>query len=274
MRRYHREDARNLNDGERYRDYDYLADDEWIGANERVPHGATDERQPAWSTLGPWETAPFSVRRELDEERGQGREYGRDLGLGYGRPADPGRDFERTREDDYDRGYARPQHAGEHQEYGAAAPGAEDGGARPRAAEEPAEPARVERGPRRRRRMVHQELRPIGLRTLIAAMLGVARALGRTFSRQKSARASARSDARIAEEVYRCLSERGDIDASEIVVEVREGKVTLTGVVGDRATRYLAGDLVADVLGVEEVEDQLRVGKSAERGAEDRRRST
>ena len=34
MRQYERTEQRHLNDGQRYRDYEYLADDTWTGANE------------------------------------------------------------------------------------------------------------------------------------------------------------------------------------------------------------------------------------------------
>src|SRR5438128_1865013 len=85
MRSYHREDMRHLNDSERYRDYDYVADDAWIGANERVPSGATDPSAPPWSTMDDWEVDPRAFRRAAPDDRGQGRDYGRDLGLGYGR---------------------------------------------------------------------------------------------------------------------------------------------------------------------------------------------
>ena len=46
MRRYEREDFRRLTDAERYRDYDYLADDAWVGPNERIPHGLTRADEP------------------------------------------------------------------------------------------------------------------------------------------------------------------------------------------------------------------------------------
>jgi hypothetical protein len=111
MRHYDRVNYRHLNDSERYRDYDYLGDDGWVGANERVPHGATDANEPPWSTLRGYETGPLLGDDAFDERRGQGREYGRDLGLGYGRENDFTHTFERTESDDYDRRqvYPRPQ---------------------------------------------------------------------------------------------------------------------------------------------------------------------
>jgi hypothetical protein len=108
MRHYDRLSYRHLDDSERYRDYDYLGDDAWVGPNERVPHGVVNANEPPWSTLGGYETGPFLGERAFDDRRGQGREYGRDLGLGYGREHDAGHAFERSQRDDYDRGYARP----------------------------------------------------------------------------------------------------------------------------------------------------------------------
>lgn len=43
MRHYDRVSYRHLNDSERYRDHEYLADDAWIGPNERV-YGTMEER--------------------------------------------------------------------------------------------------------------------------------------------------------------------------------------------------------------------------------------
>lgn len=66
MRHYDRVNYRHLNDSERYRDHEYLADDAWVGPNERVPHGATDENEPPWSTLGGYETGAFLADRVYD----------------------------------------------------------------------------------------------------------------------------------------------------------------------------------------------------------------
>lgn len=103
MRHYDRHGFRHLNDSQRYRDLDYLGDDAWIGPNETVPHGLTTQREPPWWTEGPWERRAFAAQRAFDEDRGQGRQYGHDLGLGYGRAYDPRRTGERGRRDPYDR---------------------------------------------------------------------------------------------------------------------------------------------------------------------------
>jgi hypothetical protein len=46
MRHYDRADFRHLNDGERYRDYDYLADDGWTELDERPRSGAVQRQEP------------------------------------------------------------------------------------------------------------------------------------------------------------------------------------------------------------------------------------
>jgi hypothetical protein len=108
MRNYHRTSFRHLNDAGRYRDVDYLGDDSWIGPNETVPHGLTTADEPPWWSAGPWERRPFAIERAFDEDRGQGREYGHDFGLGYGRPSDTQQASERRRDDPYDRRIADP----------------------------------------------------------------------------------------------------------------------------------------------------------------------
>jgi hypothetical protein len=117
MRHYEREKFRHLNDSERQRDYDYVADDAWVGANEAVPHGLTTayegpvvahrsvrSLEPPWSSHGGYTERAFATERAYDEDRQQGREHGRDLGLGYGRGYDVrAGDHERTASDPYDR---------------------------------------------------------------------------------------------------------------------------------------------------------------------------
>jgi hypothetical protein len=68
-----------------------------------------------------------------------------------------------------------------------------------------------------------------------------------------------RSDEAIREDISQRLEEHGQIDASEIEVTVREGTVTLKGVVDERWTKRLAEDLAEDVNGVRDVENHLRV---------------
>lgn len=260
MRHYDRVNYRHLNDSERYRDYDYLADDNWVGPNERVPHGAMDANEPPWSTLHGYETGPFLAEREYDARRGQGREYGRDLGLGYGREHDVRQTFERTAADDYDRGYARPRSDAERLEY-------------PREGFDIDERTQHSRSPMR----PHQPMRDMR-RNVVSGMRDVRDVVRHpgSFVRRmvtglfhgKGPRNWVRSDTRIHDEVCELLAHHPDIDASEIDVVVKDGEVTLTGTVPDRRMKRLADDVVDGIMGLHDVHNQLRVAKpvSSENG--------
>src|SRR5262245_33897231 len=68
-----------------------------------------------------------------------------------------------------------------------------------------------------------------------------------------------RSDERIREEVNDALTRDGDLDASEIMVEVKDAEVTLEGTVIDRHAKRLAEDLSEDVRGVRDIHNRLRI---------------
>ena len=68
-----------------------------------------------------------------------------------------------------------------------------------------------------------------------------------------------RPDERIRDDVYERLTDSHIIDAREIMVEVHQGNVTLSGTVHERRMRYAAEDLVANVMGVANINNQLRV---------------
>lgn len=68
-----------------------------------------------------------------------------------------------------------------------------------------------------------------------------------------------RPDERILDEVCEILTRHPDIDASEIEVKVNQGKLILSGTVDDRHIKRLVEDLAEDVLGVREVQNQIRV---------------
>jgi len=68
-----------------------------------------------------------------------------------------------------------------------------------------------------------------------------------------------RSDERIREEVSDRLTEHDELDASEIEVSVKDGEVTLTGMVDDREAKRLAGDVAEEASGVRDVMNQLKV---------------
>jgi len=70
-----------------------------------------------------------------------------------------------------------------------------------------------------------------------------------------------RSDARIDEEINDHLTEHSYIDATEIVVTVKDGEVTLEGSVPDKDQKYYAEEVAEKVPGVTDVNNLLRVKK-------------
>ena len=78
-----------------------------------------------------------------------------------------------------------------------------------------------------------------------------------------------RSDQRILEDIADRLTEDPFIDATEIEIVVTRGEVGLGGSVDDRQQRRAAEDLVEDISGVKNVQNNLRVrGGSDQRGGE------
>jgi len=79
----------------------------------------------------------------------------------------------------------------------------------------------------------------------------------------------ARSDERIREAVCEALTDDPHVDASNIEVVVHNGEVILTGSVEDRYAKRLTEDIVAGCLGVNDVQNNLRVAADArmQRGA-------
>ena len=71
-----------------------------------------------------------------------------------------------------------------------------------------------------------------------------------------------RSDDRIREEVSDELMAHGDIDASEIEVDVKGGEVILKGTVDSREAKRMAEDVAERIQGVRDVTNQIRVSKS------------
>ncbi len=78
----------------------------------------------------------------------------------------------------------------------------------------------------------------------------------------KGPKGYSRSDERIREDVCEALSRHGEIDASEIEVEVENGEVTLTGSVNDRRIKRLAEECVEELSGVRDVTNSIRVSKN------------
>ncbi|MFC5344522.1 BON domain-containing protein [Brevundimonas staleyi] len=76
-----------------------------------------------------------------------------------------------------------------------------------------------------------------------------------------------RSDDRIREDVNDRLADDGNVDATDISVQVSEGEVTLTGTVEDRHAKRRAEDCADAVSGVRHVQNNLRFSSRPEHGA-------
>lgn len=68
-----------------------------------------------------------------------------------------------------------------------------------------------------------------------------------------------RSDERIREDVSDRLMTHPDVDASDIEVAVADGVVTLSGTVEDRHQKRISEFIADDVVGVDDVRNQLEV---------------
>jgi hypothetical protein len=68
-----------------------------------------------------------------------------------------------------------------------------------------------------------------------------------------------RSDERIREDICERLTWHGQLDASDVELDVNSGEVTLRGTVDSRWAKREAEDLADSVAGVREVHNQLRV---------------
>lgn len=80
-----------------------------------------------------------------------------------------------------------------------------------------------------------------------------------------------RSDARILEDLCEALSLHPLLDASGLEVEVRDGTVTLTGRVVDRAAKRRAEDTALAVRGVVDVANHLEAGEAGRHDGTDER---
>jgi osmotically-inducible protein OsmY len=83
-----------------------------------------------------------------------------------------------------------------------------------------------------------------------------------------------RSDERITEDINEALTQDSDIDATNIVVEVQNGEVTLKGTVPDRQAKRRAEDITESCSGVKQVQNQLRIKREDESESESRRDRT
>jgi osmotically-inducible protein OsmY len=78
-----------------------------------------------------------------------------------------------------------------------------------------------------------------------------------------------RSDERIREDICELLTRHGEIDASEMEVEVRGATVLLRGTADSGRTRRLAEELVEEIPGVRDVQNELRVTRRTSSGPPD-----
>lgn len=77
----------------------------------------------------------------------------------------------------------------------------------------------------------------------------------------KAPKNASRSDARVCEDVCDALTYRGDLDATDIDVQVKDGEVTLEGTVSDRRSKRVAEEVCEGVLGVTDVHNRLTIRK-------------
>lgn len=75
----------------------------------------------------------------------------------------------------------------------------------------------------------------------------------------KGPRNYARSDERIKEDICDELSDDRECDASNIDIDVTDGKVTLSGSVPERHMKHRAEDIADDCRGVKDVDNRIRV---------------
>ena len=83
--------------------------------------------------------------------------------------------------------------------------------------------------------------------------------------RGKGPKGYQRSDERVKEMLCERLHDDPDIDASEVTVNVQGGRISLEGTVDSRRTKNAIED-VAEQIGAQDVQNNLRVQKQSERG--------
>ena len=84
-----------------------------------------------------------------------------------------------------------------------------------------------------------------------------------THSRPRPPKNYTRSDDRIHEEIHDAIANDSRIDAGDVVLEVKDGKVTLYGSVAHRQMKHWIEDIAADCYGVSDVENKLTVSLAA-----------
>ncbi|WP_437608531.1 BON domain-containing protein [Sorangium sp. So ce834] len=102
-----------------------------------------------------------------------------------------------------------------------------------------------------------------------SALEGVGHALHEVGDRVRSAfgrgpKGYKRSDARIQEDLCEMLSDRDDIDVSDVTVRVESNEVTLEGTVPERYHKRIIEHVAEGVRGVEDVHNRIRVQRAIE----------
>jgi osmotically-inducible protein OsmY len=77
--------------------------------------------------------------------------------------------------------------------------------------------------------------------------------------RGKGPKGYTRTDERIKEDVHERLTEDGQIDASDIEVDVKSGEVFLKGTVKNRQEKRRAEDIIENISGVKNVENHIKL---------------
>ncbi|MGN5477084.1 BON domain-containing protein [Cupriavidus basilensis] len=89
------------------------------------------------------------------------------------------------------------------------------------------------------------------------------RSLREDSGHRSGPRGYTRTDARIREDICERLTFTTGLDVSDVSVDVDKGKVTLSGTVRTRSQKYDIEDLADNTLGVNEVENNIRVRRQA-----------
>jgi hypothetical protein len=76
--------------------------------------------------------------------------------------------------------------------------------------------------------------------------------------RGRGPRNEMRPDASIADDIYQRLTDDDELDASEILLSVEDGLVTLTGEVPEKAMKRRAEDIAAQARGVRDIRNCIR----------------
>ena len=80
-------------------------------------------------------------------------------------------------------------------------------------------------------------------------------------ARNRPPKGYTRSDERLMEDICEQLTHNPFIDAGEVSVQVKEGKVTLEGSVPERSMKHCAEDIVEACSGVKDVDNRIRVSR-------------